>query len=216
MGNYYLDMWRVCAYTFVPASLIMGVLLLADGIPMTLDGSAKVATVEPASMGNDDKGQAQPQEISRGPVAAIIPIKHLGTNGGGFFGANSAHPYENPSAWSNFLTVMNFCLYPFALVLMFGRMLRQMRHAWVIFGVMMTMFVVPDRLGHLLGHAPAESRLDAHPAIAGQPAVPACRSIKAWGTWKARNCVSALPPGRRSPPEPPRFPAVPSTAHTTA
>ena len=138
MGNYYLDMWRVCAYTFVPTSLIMGVLLLADGIPMTLDGSAKVATVEAGSMGNDDKGQPQPQEISRGPVAAIIPIKHLGTNGGGFFGANSAHPYENPSAWSNFLTVMNFCLYPFALVLMFGRMLRQMRHAWVIFGVMMS------------------------------------------------------------------------------
>ena len=61
--------------------------------------------------------------ISRGPVAAIIPIKHLGTNGGGFFGANSAHPFENPSAWSNILTVMNFCLFPFALVLMFGRML---------------------------------------------------------------------------------------------
>ncbi len=71
-----------------------------------------------------------------------MPIKHLGTNGGGFFGANSAHPFENPSAWSNFLSVMNYCLYPFALVLMFGRMLRQMRHAWVIFGVMMSMFVV--------------------------------------------------------------------------
>jgi K+-transporting ATPase ATPase A chain len=141
MGNYYLDMWRVCAYTFVPASLIMGVLLLGDGLPMTLDGSAKVVTVEDKSMGVDDSGKAQPQEIARGPVAAVIPIKHLGTNGGGFFGANSAHPFENPSAWSNFLTVMNFCLYPFALVLMFGRMLRQMRHAWVIFGVMMTMMV---------------------------------------------------------------------------
>ena len=141
MGNYYLDMWRVCAYTFVPTSLIMGVLLLADGIPMTLDGSAKVTTVEAGSMGNDDKGQPQPQEISRGPVAAILPIKHLGTNGGGFFGANSAHPFENPSAWSNILSVMNLCLYPFALVLMFGRMLRQMRHAWVIFSVMMSMFV---------------------------------------------------------------------------
>ena len=76
-------------------------------------------------MGPDDNGQPQlQQQIARGPVAAIIPIKHLGTNGGGFFGANSTHPYENPSAWSNFLTVMNFCLFPFALVLMFGRMLR--------------------------------------------------------------------------------------------
>ena len=75
-------------------------------------------------------------------MAAIIPIKHLGTNGGGFFGANSSHPFENPSAWSNFLTVMNFCLFPFTLVLMFGRMLKQMRHAWVIFGVMMSLMVL--------------------------------------------------------------------------
>jgi K+-transporting ATPase ATPase A chain len=142
MGNFYLDMWRVVAYTFVPAAFVMGVLLMADGIPMTLDGSAKVATVEPGAMGTDDKGQPQlQQEIARGPVAALLPIKHLGTNGGGFFGANSSHPYENPSAWSNFLSVMNYLIFPFALVLMFGRMLRQMRHAWVIFGVMMTMFI---------------------------------------------------------------------------
>jgi K+-transporting ATPase ATPase A chain len=142
MGNYYLDMWRACAYAFVPASLIMGVLLLADGIPMTLDASAKVATVEDGAMGKNDNGKSQPQEISRGPVAAILPIKHLGTNGGGFFGANSAHPYENPSAWSNLLEVMNLCLFPFSLVLMFGRMLRQMRHAWIIFGVMMSFMIV--------------------------------------------------------------------------
>ena len=126
MGNFYLDMWRVVAYAFVPAALVMGVLLLADGVPMTLDGSAKVATVEPGAMGTDDSGRPQlQQEIARGPVAAILPIKHLGTNGGGFFGANSSHPFENPSAWSNFLEVMNFCIFPFALVLMFGRMLRQ-------------------------------------------------------------------------------------------
>ena len=170
MGNYYLDMWRVCAYTFVPASLIMGVLLLADGIPMTLEGSAKVATVEPGAMGPDENGQTQDQqEIARGPVAAILPIKHLGTNGGGFFGANSAHPYENPSAWSNFLSVMNFCLYPFALVLMFGRMLRQMRHAWVIFGVMMTMFVVLIAWAVYWDTLHPNPALEAHPAMAGQP-----------------------------------------------
>ena len=164
MGNYYLDMWRVCAYTFVPASLIMGVLLLADGIPMTLEGSAKVATVEPGAMGPDQNGQTQEkQEIARGPVAAILPIKHLGTNGGGFFGANSAHPYENPSAWSNLLSVMNYCLYPFALVLMFGRMLRQMRHAWVIFGVMMTMFVA------LIAWAVYWDTLHPNAALAGLP-----------------------------------------------
>jgi potassium-transporting ATPase potassium-binding subunit len=141
MGNFYADMWRVVVYMFLPASLIMGVILMMDGVPMTLQPAASVATVEPGSMGSDDQGQPQPQQISRGPVAAIIPIKHLGTNGGGFFGANSSHPFENPSAWSNILTVMNFCVFPFALVLMFGRMLKQMRHAWVIFGVMMSLMV---------------------------------------------------------------------------
>jgi K+-transporting ATPase ATPase A chain len=164
MGNYYLDMWRVCAYTFVPASLIMAVVLLAEGVPMTMDGTAAVTTLEPNSMGPDDKGQLQAQQqISRGPVAAIIPIKHLGTNGGGFFGANSAHPYENPSAWSNYLTVMNFCLYPFALVLMFGRMLRKMQHAWVIFGVMMSMFIVS------IGWAVYWDTLHPNPGLAGLP-----------------------------------------------
>ncbi|MGA2617301.1 MAG: potassium-transporting ATPase subunit KdpA [Thermoguttaceae bacterium] len=164
MGNYYLDMWRVCAYTFVPASLVMGVLLLADGVPMTLEPAAAVATLEPLAMGPDKDGQPQPeQHISRGPVAAVIPIKHLGTNGGGFFGANSAHPFENPSAWSNFLTVMNLCLFPFALVLMFGRMLRQMRHAWVIFSVMMTMFIC------LIGWAVYWDTLHANPGLAGLP-----------------------------------------------
>ena len=163
VGNYYLDMWRVAAYTFVPASLIMGVLLMADGVPMTMDGTAAVTTAEQGAMGKDDKGQDLPQHICRGPVAAIMPIKHLGTNGGGFFGANSSHPFENPSAWSNFLTVMNYCLYPFALVLMFGRMLRQMRHAWVIFGVMMAMFVTTIAWGI------SWDTLQPNPGLAGLP-----------------------------------------------
>jgi potassium-transporting ATPase potassium-binding subunit len=143
MGNFYLDMWRAVAYVFIPASLIMGVLLLADGVPMTFQGAAEVTTLEPGSMGATAEGQTQLQQtIARGPVAAIIPIKHLGTNGGGFFGANSAHSFENPSAWSNFLTCMNILLFPFALVIMFGRMLGHMRHAVVIYGTMMVMFAV--------------------------------------------------------------------------
>jgi K+-transporting ATPase ATPase A chain len=130
MGNYYVDMWRCVVYVFLPASLLMGVLLLADGVPMTLDAAAKVTTVE-----------GQQQVIARGPVAAIIPIKHLGTNGGGFFGANSAHPFENPSAWSNFLTCVNILIFPFSLIVMFGRMLGNLRHAAIIYGVMMLMFI---------------------------------------------------------------------------
>jgi K+-transporting ATPase ATPase A chain len=140
MGNYYLDMWRVVAYVFLPSSLIMGVLLMGAGVPMTFQGAEKAQTMAPGAMGVESD-QSQPQVIARGPVAAIIPIKHLGTNGGGFFGANSAHPFENPGAWSNFLTCVNILIFPFSLVVMFGRMLKQMRHAGVVYGVMMLLFV---------------------------------------------------------------------------
>ncbi|HEX5272388.1 MAG TPA: potassium-transporting ATPase subunit KdpA, partial [Gemmataceae bacterium] len=122
MGNFYVDMWRAIVYVFLPSSLLMGVLLLAAGVPMTLDGKAEAATVEAAAMGADKDGKPLPQMISRGPVAAVIPIKHLGTNGGGFFGANSAHPFENPSGWTNYLTCVNILIFPLSLVVMFGRM----------------------------------------------------------------------------------------------
>jgi potassium-transporting ATPase potassium-binding subunit len=140
MGNYYLDMWRVLIYAFLPISLVMGVILMARGQPMTLEPMAQVATLEPGAMGAGEDGKPLPQMISRGPVAAVIPIKHLGTNGGGFFGANSAHPYENPDATTNFLECLNLMMFPFALVVMFGRMLNQMRHAAVIYSVMLTMW----------------------------------------------------------------------------
>ena len=112
---------------------------MAGGVPMTLEGNAKVATVEAGAMGTDDDGAAKPQEIARGPVAAIVAIKQLGTNGGGFFGANSAHPFENPNSWTNFLTCVCIILFPFASLVMFGRMLSNMRHAAVIFGVMLVL-----------------------------------------------------------------------------
>jgi K+-transporting ATPase ATPase A chain len=140
MGNYYLDMWRVVVYVFLPASLLGGVLLMAAGVPMTFDKAAEVTTIESDAMGKTDEGDPKPQIIARGPVAAVLPIKHFGTNGGGFFGANSSHPYENPNAWSNYLESVSILLFPFSLVVMFGRMLRQYRHAALIYGVMLVMF----------------------------------------------------------------------------
>jgi K+-transporting ATPase ATPase A chain len=141
MGNFYLSMWRGVVYVFLPLSLVVALLLIAAGSPMTLSGSAKVSTVEPGAMGNDDNGAAKPQEIARGPVAAIVAVKQLGTNGGGFFGANSAHPFENPNSGTNFLTCLALFLIPGACVMMFGRMLKNMRHAWVIFGVMLVLSI---------------------------------------------------------------------------
>ena len=147
MGNYYLDMWRVVVYVFLPASLLCGVLLLAAGVPMTFGDYVTVAGVE------------GPQTIARGPVAALVPIKHLGTNGGGFFGANSAHPFENPNAWSNYLTCVNILVFPFALVVMFGRLIGKPRQARVIYGVMLLLFV------GMIGWAIAWDTLQPNPAL---------------------------------------------------
>lgn len=136
MGNFYVDLWRSTVYVLLPLAIIVALLLMMSGMPMTLDGAARANTVEPNAMGADESGAAKPQEISRGPVAAIVAIKQLGTNGGGFFGANSCHPFENPNAWSNIVSCISLILIPIASLVMFGRMLNNLRHAGVIFGVM--------------------------------------------------------------------------------
>ena len=139
VGNFFVDMWRVAMYIYLPVALIFGVIFMQQGMPMTFASAEVATTLEPGSMGNDDKGAAKPQTIIVGPVAAVIPIKMLGTNGGGFYGMNAAHPLENPTATSNFFTTLAMMLFPFALVLMYGRMLTRIRHSLVIYGVMLTM-----------------------------------------------------------------------------
>ncbi|MGC1341714.1 MAG: potassium-transporting ATPase subunit KdpA [Candidatus Binataceae bacterium] len=141
VGNFFVDMWRVLIYMFVPAALLLGVLFIQQGMPMTFQSTVQATTVETGAMGTDDKGVAKQQTIVMGPVAAVIPIKQIGTNGGGFFGANSAQPYENPSAWTNFITCFAMMMFPFTLVLMFGRLLKKMLHALVIYAVMLTLMV---------------------------------------------------------------------------
>jgi len=141
VGNFFLDMWRVLIYMFVPIAFVSGLLFLQQGMPMTFTSTVEVSTLEPASMGVDDKGVAKPQTMVVGPVAAVIPIKQIGTNGGGFYGANSAHPFENPSSWTNFITCLDMMIFPFTLVLMFGRMLKRVRHSVAIYGVMLTLMV---------------------------------------------------------------------------
>ncbi len=139
LGNYFVDMWRVVVYLFIPFAVVFGLVFLQQGSPMTLKDSVTVATLEPGAMGTTDKGEAKPQTIVVGPVAALESIKMLGTNGGGFFGMNSAHPFENPTGFSNFFDTLAMMLFPFALVLMYGRMLKRFRHGLVVFGVMLLM-----------------------------------------------------------------------------
>src|SRR5215510_335906 len=140
-GNFFVDMWRVILYMFVPACLLVGILFMQQGMPMTFQSTVQVSTLEPGAMGTTADGQAKQQTIVVAPVAAVIPIKQIGTNGGGFYGANAAHPFENPSAWTNWITCLAMMLFPASLVLMYGRMLRRMRHGAVIYAVMFTMLV---------------------------------------------------------------------------
>ena len=139
VGNFFVDMWRVFVYLFIPAAIVFGAFFISQGSPMSFKSSFQVSTLEPGSLGTNDKGEPAKQTIVTGPVAALESIKMLGTNGGGFFGMNAAHPYENPTAASNFFNTLAMMLFPFALVLMYGRMLGRMRHSWVIFSVMLLM-----------------------------------------------------------------------------
>lgn len=124
LGCFALDLWRGVVYLFLPLAAVVAVLLVLGGVPMTFEGSAVVRTLEGSE-----------QTLSRGPVAAIVAIKQLGTNGGGFFGVNSCHPFENPTAWTNLIECICILAVPMACVVMFGRMLNAGRHAAVLFGV---------------------------------------------------------------------------------
>ncbi len=131
LGDFWQDLVRSLLFVMLPLALVSALLLAATGVPMTFEGSAQATTLEGGS-----------QTIARGPVAAFVAIKQLGTNGGGFFGPNSTHPFENPNPWSNLIEVVSITLVPMASVLMFGRMLRERGHARVLFAVMMVMLLM--------------------------------------------------------------------------
>jgi K+-transporting ATPase ATPase A chain len=163
MGNYYLDMWRMVVYVLVPISLLMGILFVGAGVPMTFGGAEPVVPVEAGAMGTDGDGRPQPQVLARGPAAVLVPIKHLASVGGGFFGANSAHPFENPSAAANFLSCLAILLFPCAVVIQFGKMLNKLRHAVVIYSVMLVL------LAALVGWTVSWDTLEPNPGLTGRP-----------------------------------------------
>ncbi len=141
VGNFFVDMWRVVAYMFLPIAFVLSLVWVQQGSPMTFKGAYQVSTLEAGAMGSADDGTPKQQNIAVGPLGVFLPMKQLGTNGGGFYGMNSAHPFENPTVTTNVLSCVGMMLFPFALVLMFGRMLGRLRHAWVIFSVMMLFMI---------------------------------------------------------------------------
>ncbi len=131
LGNFWVDLYRSIVYILLPLSLILAVILMSQGVPQTFSGHATAHTLEGAA-----------QTIARGPVALMVAIKQLGTNGGGYFNSNSAVPFENPNGLTNFLEAIALLLIPAAQVFMFGRMVLARRHAWMVFSAMFAMFAI--------------------------------------------------------------------------
>ncbi len=131
LGNFWQDLYRSIAYILLPLSIVLALILVGQGVVQTFSGHEAVTTLEGAQ-----------QSIARGPAASQIAIKQLGTNGGGFYNSNSAVPFENPTALSNFLEMLSILLIPAALTFMFGRMVGSARQGWAIFAAMFAMFAI--------------------------------------------------------------------------
>jgi potassium-transporting ATPase potassium-binding subunit len=125
VGNFWADLTRITLYLLLPGAIVGALVLVALGVPQTLAGSIDATTLEGAK-----------QTISIGPMASQEIIKELGTNGGGFFNANSAHPFENPNAWTNLIEIWAILLIPVASVLAFGRIVGDLRQGWAVLAAM--------------------------------------------------------------------------------
>jgi K+-transporting ATPase ATPase A chain len=129
IGNFWTDLTRSTVYIFLPLAIVFAIFLVSQGVVQTNSAAAEVTTLEGAT-----------QTIPLGPAASQISIKQIGTNGGGFYNANSAHPLENPTAASNFFEMLALLLLPAAFVFAFGKLMGSMRHARVVFVVMFALW----------------------------------------------------------------------------
>jgi K+-transporting ATPase ATPase A chain len=134
IGNFWIDIVRLNLYLLIPASIIFAVFLASQGVIDNFRSYDTAATI--------DSSLQRTQTIAQGPVASQEAVKMLGTNGGGFMGANSAHPFENPTPLTNFIQILSIFLIPAGLTWYYGRMTGNQRHGWTIFYVMLSLFVV--------------------------------------------------------------------------
>jgi K+-transporting ATPase ATPase A chain len=131
LGNFWVDLYRSLVYVLLPLAILLGAILIWQGVPQTFHGHATATTIQGAH-----------QTIARGPVASQVAIKQLGTNGGGFYNSNSAVPFENPTGLSDFVEMLAILLVPAAQVFMFGKMVFARRHAWMVFAAMFAVFAI--------------------------------------------------------------------------
>ena len=130
VGNFYVDLTRAGVRLLLPLAIVVAVLLMSQGVPVTFEGAAQARTLEGAE-----------QAIARGVVAPIVAIKQLGTNGGGYFGPNSAHPYENPTPFSNLVETWSIAILPMAMVWALGHFAGRRRLATMLFAVMLAIYL---------------------------------------------------------------------------
>jgi potassium-transporting ATPase potassium-binding subunit len=130
LGNFWGDLIRAILWVLLPMSILGSLMLIAQGVPMNFQPYTTAQTIEGAT-----------QTIAQGPVAALELIKNLGTNGGGFFNVNAAHPFENPTGLTNFLELLAIVVVPAALTHTFGRMVGRPRDGWVLFWTMTALFI---------------------------------------------------------------------------
>jgi K+-transporting ATPase ATPase A chain len=129
LGNFWVDLTRCTLYILLPASVIIALIFVQQGVIQNFKPYLDITTLEGAK-----------QTIAMGPVASQEAIKQLGTNGGGFFNANAAHPFENPTPWSNFWSMIAIFLIPSGLTYMLGRMVKSQRHGWAVWAAMFVLF----------------------------------------------------------------------------
>lgn len=173
IGNFWVDVTRITAYVLLPLSLVFAVFLVSQGVIQNFQPYQDVSTLEGAA--------STPQTLAMGPVASQEAIKMIGTNGGGFFNANSAHPYENPTPLSNFAQMLAIFLIPAGLVFAFGRLVGDVRQGGALLAAMTVMFVLAvvtvtslEQRGHpqlaALGVDPVASALQAGGNMEGKEA----------------------------------------------
>ncbi|MES2870440.1 MAG: potassium-transporting ATPase subunit KdpA [Pseudomonadota bacterium] len=143
LGNFWVDMTRATLYGLLPLCLVLALLLVWQGVPQTFSHYVSAVTM-----------QGVDQVIPLGPAASQIAIKQLGTNGGGFFGVNSAHPFENPTAWSNLFEMASIILIPVALVFTFGHYVKDLRQSRAIIACMLTLFLIGGGTALYAEHQP--------------------------------------------------------------
>ncbi len=131
LGNFYVDLIRSLTRVFLPLSLLVALFLVFQGAPQTLDGAQTATSMEGAQ-----------QVITRGLVASLESIKHIGTNGGGYFGMNASHPFENPTPLTNLVHILCMMFIPTALVYAFGVMIKNKRQGWTVFATMAAIFLI--------------------------------------------------------------------------